>query len=95
MTKSDIVQEVCERVGAYSKKEAADLVDAALRIMKNSLERAEGVKISGFGNFAVREKNPRPGRNPKTGESLTIEARRVLVFRPSNNLKNALNEPDR
>lgn len=92
MTKSDIAQLLCERVGAYSKKEATEILDLTLEIMKRALERGESVKISGFGNFSLRAKRPRPGRNPRTGQEMTISARRVLVFRPSPMLRNALNE---
>ncbi|NVB41705.1 integration host factor subunit alpha [Pseudenhygromyxa sp. WMMC2535] len=91
MTKADIVERVCERVGGFSKKEAADLVDQVFDTMKSVLETGEKIKISGFGNFVVREKKPRPGRNPQTGEEITIEARRVLTFKPSNVLKSAIN----
>ena len=91
MTKADIVEKVCEKVGGFSKKEAADLVDQVFDTMKSVLETGEKIKISGFGNFVVREKKPRPGRNPQTGQEITIEARRVLTFKPSNVLKNALN----
>lgn len=92
MTKADIVEKVCEKVGGFSKKEAADLVDQVFDTMKSVLETGEKIKISGFGNFVVREKKPRPGRNPQTGQEITIEARRVLTFKPSNVLKNALND---
>jgi len=92
MTKADIIDRVCERVGGFSKKEAADFVDAVFDIMKGVLEDGDKIKISGFGNFVVREKKPRPGRNPQTGQEITIEARRVLTFKPSNVLKAALNE---
>jgi integration host factor subunit alpha len=91
MTKADIVDKVCEQVGGFSKKEAADLVDQVFDTMKVVLESGEKIKISGFGNFVVREKKPRPGRNPQTGQEITIEARRVLTFKPSNVLKDALN----
>ncbi|PRP97115.1 Integration host factor subunit alpha [Enhygromyxa salina] len=91
MTKADIVDKVCEQVGGFSKKEAADLVDQVFDTMKAVLETGEKIKISGFGNFVVREKKPRPGRNPQTGQEITIEARRVLTFKPSNVLKAALN----
>ncbi|MFV8756111.1 integration host factor subunit alpha [Nannocystaceae bacterium ST9] len=94
MTKADIVDKVCEKVGGFSKKEAADLVDQVFDTMKAVLEAGEKIKISGFGNFVVREKKPRPGRNPQTGEEITIEARRVLTFKPSNVLKVALNGED-
>ena len=93
MTKADIVDKVCDRVGGFSKKEAADLVDNVFDVMKDVLERGEKIKISGFGNFVVRDKKPRPGRNPQTGQEITIEARRVLTFKPSNVLKAALNGP--
>ena len=91
VTKADIVDKVCDRVGGFSKKEAADLVDNVFDVMKDVLERGEKIKISGFGNFVVRDKKPRPGRNPQTGQEITIEARRVLTFKPSNVLKAALN----
>lgn len=93
MTKADIVDKVCDK-GGFSKKEAADLVDQVFDTMKAVLEVGEKIKISGFGNFVVREKQPRPGRNPQTGEEITIEARRVLTFKPSNVLKVALNGED-
>ncbi|PRQ07348.1 integration host factor subunit alpha [Enhygromyxa salina] len=91
MTKADIVDKVCEQVGGFSKKEAADLVDQVFDTIKVVLETGEKIKVSGFGNFVVREKKPRPGRNPQTGQEITIEARRVLTFKPSNVLKTALN----
>lgn len=92
MTKADLAQAICERVGAYSKKEAAELVDLTLEVMRSALERGSSVKISGFGHFALRSKGPRPGRNPRTGQEMTISARRVVVFRPSPSLRSALND---
>ena len=91
MTKADIVETVYEKVGGFSKKEAADIVETVFDTIKETLERGEKIKISGFGNFVVRAKNPRPGRNPQTGVQITIDARRVLTFKPSNVLKAALN----
>ena len=91
MTKADIVEQIYERVG-FSKKESAELVERVFHIMKETLARGEKVKISGFGNFVVREKNARKGRNPQTGEEIRLEARRVLTFKPSLVLKNILNE---
>ena len=91
MTKADLVERVCEQVGGFSKKEAADIVDAVFDTMKGVVEEGDKIKISGFGNFVVREKKPRPGRNPQTGQEIIIEARRVLTFKPSNVLKAALN----
>ncbi len=91
MTKADLIERVCERIGGFSKKEAADLVETVFEVMKSTLETGEKIKISGFGNFVVREKSPRPGRNPRTGEEIMIEARRVLTFKASNVLKQAMN----
>jgi integration host factor subunit alpha len=91
MTKADIVQAVYTKLGGFSKKEAADLVDQVFDAMKETLGRGEKIKISGFGNFVVRDKNARVGRNPQTGQEITISARRVLTFKPSQVLKNALN----
>ena len=90
MTKADVVEEVYERVG-ISKQEAARLTEMFLDIMKEALEKGEKVKISGFGNFVVREKRSRRGRNPQTGEEITITPRRVLTFKSSPLLKQALN----
>ncbi len=92
VTKADIIDQVCERVGGFSKKEASDLVDAVFDTMKAILEEGENIKVSGFGSFVVREKQRRPGRNPQTGDEITIDARRVLTFKPSNVLKQALND---
>ncbi len=91
MTKADIVEAVYERLGGISKKEAAEIVETVFETMKDTLEQGEKIKISGFGNFVVRDKNARIGRNPQTGEEITISARRVLTFKPSQVLKNALN----
>ncbi len=90
LTKGDIVERVCARLQC-SRAEGAQLVEAVFDLMKEHLERGEKVKISGFGNFVVREKRPRRGRNPKTGEELIIRGRRVLTFKPSNVLKRAVN----
>ncbi len=91
MTKADLVERVYERVG-FSKREAAQAVDAVFELMKEALERGEKVKVSGFGSFVVREKKPRKGRNPQTGEEIEISSRRVLVFRPSPVLRKVLNQ---
>lgn len=92
MTKADLVENVYDRVGGFSKKEAADIVEAVFDTIKQTLERGEKIKISGFGNFVVRDKNSRVGRNPQTGREIVISARRVLTFKPSQVLKNALNQ---
>src|ERR1039457_3274743 len=91
MTKADIVETVYEKVGGFSKKEAAEIVETVFDTIKLTLERGEKLKISGFGNFVVRDKNSRTGRNPQTGQEITITARRVLTFKPSQVLKNSLN----
>ena len=90
MTRADMVELVYERIGV-SKREAAAVVESIFDIIKESLERGENVKISGFGSFNLREKKPRRGRNPQTGEEITISARRVLSFKSSNVLKDQLN----
>jgi integration host factor subunit alpha len=91
MTKAEIIARVYEQVGGFSKKEAAEVIEAVFDTMKDALARGEKVKISGFGNFVVRAKKPRSGRNPKTGEVIPIVARRVLTFKPSQVLKMTLN----
>ena len=91
MTKADIIERVYEKVGGFSKKEAADMVEIVFDLMKKSLAENTKIKISGFGNFVVRSKNERVGRNPQTGQPITIGARNVLTFKPSHELKNALN----
>lgn len=90
MTKADIVEALYEKVG-FSKKEAADLVELVFDQIKGTLAKGEKIKISGFGNFVVREKRSRIGRNPQTGESIEISARRVLTFRPSQVLRAEVN----
>lgn len=91
MTKAEIIEQIYEKVG-FSKKESADIVEMVFDTMKDTLEKGEKIKISGFGNFVVRQKRPRIGRNPQTGEEIEISARRVLTFRPSQVLKSALNK---
>jgi integration host factor subunit alpha len=93
VTKADIVEHIYERVG-FSKKESAELVERVFDIIKDTLARGEKVKISGFGNFVVREKNARKGRNPQTGEEIRLDARRVLTFKPSLVLKTVLNDDE-
>ena len=90
MTKADIVEKVYEKIG-FSKKEASELVELVFNSLKDQLQSGQKVKISGFGNFLVRGKNERIGRNPQTGEQIKISARRVLTFRPSQVLKAMLN----
>ncbi len=90
MTKADIVEALYEKVG-FSKKEAADLVELVFDQIKGTLATGQKIKISGFGNFVVREKRSRVGRNPQTGQSIEISARRVLTFRPSQVLRADVN----
>lgn len=93
VTKADIVEKVYQKIG-FSKKEASELVELVFGTLKDVLQNGEKVKISGFGNFVVRGKNERVGRNPQTGEQIKISARRVLTFRPSQVLKAMLNGED-
>ena len=90
MTKADIIEAVYETIG-FSKKEAADVVELVFDTMKDTLAAGEKIKISGFGNFVVRGKRARVGRNPQTGDVITISERRVLTFKPSQVLKDSLN----
>lgn len=90
MTKADIVERVAECCG-FTKKDAIDMVDSVFSILKNTLEDGEDIKISGFGKFEVKTKRARKGRNPQTGESIVIEARRILTFKPSTILKSSIN----
>ncbi|MEW5848773.1 MAG: integration host factor subunit alpha [Myxococcota bacterium] len=90
MTKAEIIEAVYEKIG-FSKRDSAEIVELVFDTIKETLEQGHKIKISGFGNFVVREKKPRIGRNPQTGEEIEISARRVLTFKPSQVLKNALN----
>lgn len=91
MRKADIANEIYERIG-ISKKEAADIVETVLSTIKSVLHKGETVKIAGFGNFVVRSKRARKGRNPKTGEEIGITPRRVVTFRPSQVFKKFVNK---
>jgi len=91
MTKADIVEEVVKKIG-FPKSQAADIVETVFETMKETLERGEKLKISGFGNFTPRDKKTRMGRNPKTGEPMEISARRVVTFKASPVLKDKMNE---
>ncbi|MDR0234298.1 MAG: integration host factor subunit alpha [Zoogloeaceae bacterium] len=86
LTKADISNLLFEQVG-FNKREAKDMVEAFFGEICGALERGEGVKLSGFGNFQLRDKPQRPGRNPKTGEEIPISARRVVTFHASQKLK--------
>ncbi len=91
MTKADIIEAVYDQIG-FSKKETAEVVELVFETMKDTLAEGDKIKISGFGNFVVRDKRARPGRNPQTGEAITISERKVLTFKPSQVLKSALNQ---
>lgn len=91
MTKADMAELLFERIG-LSKREAKDIVEAFFDQITQSLVRKEEVKLSGFGNYQVRDKSSRPGRNPRTGEEVPIKARRVVTFHASNKLKSSVQE---
>jgi len=91
MTKAEIVQALYSKVGGFSRKESAELVDLVFEMMKETLGQGEKLKVSGFGNFVLRDKRQRPGRNPQTGQPINITERRVLTFKASQILKQALN----
>ena len=90
MTKADIIEAIYQKIG-YSKKDAADLVELIFNTIKDTLAKGEKIKISGFGNFVVRDKKARTGRNPQTGDAIKISARRVLTFKPSQVLRAEVN----
>lgn len=86
LTKAELAERLYEELG-FNKREAKDLVELFFEEIRNALEHNEQVKLSGFGNFDLRDKKQRPGRNPKTGEEIPITARRVVTFRPGQKLK--------
>ena len=86
LTKADMAENLFEELG-LNKREAKELVEVFFEEVRLALEDGEEVKLSGFGNFILRDKNQRPGRNPKTGEEIPITARRVVTFRPGQKLK--------
>ena len=86
LTKADMVEKLFEELG-LNKREAKDVVEMFFEEIRIALEKGEHVKLSGFGNFALRNKSTRPGRNPKTGEEIPITARRVVTFRSGQKLK--------
>lgn len=90
LTRADLTESVYEEVG-LSRNESAELVERVLDEISDCLVNGENVKISSFGSFLVRQKNGRMGRNPKTGEEVPIDPRRVLVFRPSQVMKDEIN----
>jgi len=86
LTKAELADLLFEKVG-FNKREAKDMVESFFEEIRTALEAGQGVKLSGFGNFQLRDKPQRPGRNPKTGEEIPITARRVVTFHASQKLK--------
>ncbi|MEY1661726.1 integration host factor subunit alpha [Isoalcanivorax beigongshangi] len=91
LTKADLSETLHEVLG-LSKREAKEMVEAFFEEIRSALEKNVQVKLSGFGNFDLRDKNERPGRNPKTGEEIPISARRVVTFRPGQKLKQRVDD---
>ena len=91
LTKADLADLLFEQVG-LNKREAKDMVEAFFEEVRTALETGDSVKLSGFGNFEMRKKSERPGRNPKTGEEIPITARRVVTFHASQKLKSKVEE---
>jgi integration host factor subunit alpha len=92
LTKAQFAQLLFEQIG-LNKRESKDMVDAFFDLVSGSLVEGQDVKISGFGNFQIRTKAARPGRNPRTGELIPIEARRVVTFHASHKLKESIQDP--
>ena len=92
MTKIDIVDKIREKVG-FSKKETAKVVETVFDIIKETLQHEDKIVVSGFGNFVIRRKRARRGRNPQTGGDIEITQRRILRFKPSPVLRASLNRP--
>jgi integration host factor subunit alpha len=90
LTRADLAEALVEKIG-LPRNESQELVELVLREISNALAEGEAVKLSSFGSFGIREKGERIGRNPKTGEEVPITPRRVLVFRPSNIMKERIN----
>ena len=94
LTKSDIVEDLNNKIG-LNKREAKELVDSVFETIKQTLINGEEVKVSGFGNFQLKDKPPRPGRNPRTGEDVEITARRVVTFKSGQKLKEKVKSIDK
>ncbi|MCJ8268167.1 MAG: integration host factor subunit alpha [Psychrosphaera sp.] len=91
LTKAEIAEHLVDKL-KINKRDAKEVVEAFFEQIRNALESGEQVKLSGFGNFDLRDKSQRPGRNPKTGEDIPISARRVVTFRPGQKLKNRVEQ---
>ena len=92
LTKADLVQQVYKNHETLTKAQATESVESFLRISKNSLINGKDLLLSGLGKFNVKDKNARRGRNPQTGDELTLEARRVVTFKPSGILRDKINK---
>ena len=90
-TKADIVNKIADQLD-FNRKESAELLEEVFLLIKSTLQSGEEVKLSGFGKFEIQQKADRIGRNPITGESLTIEARKIVSYRPSTALRNKINQ---
>ncbi len=93
LTKAHLAELLFEKIG-LNKRESKDMIDAFYNLISDSLVDGKDVKISGFGNFQIRTKAPRPGRNPRTGEAIPIQARRVVTFHASHKLKDQIHGPN-
>lgn len=93
LTKAEMAEHLFDKFG-INKRDAKELVESFFEEIRNALEQGEQVKLSGFGNFELRTKSERPGRNPKTGEDIPISARRVVTFRPGQKLKQRVESSD-
>jgi len=93
LTKAELADNLYEKL-EITKKEAKDLIEQYFEEIRSTLESSEQVKLSGFGNFELRDKSSRPGRNPKTGEDIPISARRVVTFKPGQKLKTRIENAD-
>lgn len=91
LTKAEVAEHLFEKVG-LSKRDAKEMVEVFFEEIRETLESGEQVKLSGFGNFDLRQKSERPGRNPKTGEDIPISARKVVTFRPGQKLKSRVED---
>ncbi|MBV61732.1 MULTISPECIES: integration host factor subunit alpha [Abyssibacter] len=94
LTKADLAETLFEELG-LNKREAKEFVELFFEEVRSALETGDPVKLSGFGNFELRNKRERPGRNPKTGEEIPISARRVVTFRPGQKLRSRVDESAR
>ena len=92
MTKIDIVENIYEKVD-YSKREVLSIVETVFDIIKETLRHGDNIMVSGFGEFIIRNKKARRGRNPQTGRVMKISSRRILMFKPSSVFKASLNQP--